>query len=363
MRHARPGREKLLFSERATVLDVVEAQRRGLDKALNEVSATEIRRRSIDDLANELVGKFCLDVPVIDQEHIVQFPPEEVDVDVSRDHNRMFITPGPHYVKGTRVSIGVPFAGDSDLFKFPESSFASPIEGEIDEDNHYVVLAYEAEHPDAAAVRREFDSRIERITHSLDMIRGRTKEWNDRLSDLVRSRLTARRAKLERDEGLSLGFAPAEPPRPRDESRRPDRPSAVFGEGEQFDALREFQRIIGQAEQAIVLVDSYVGPTVLESLSGKRRGVKVRLLTKLVNGPLSAAAKAFNAQHGGLSMRTSESFHDRFVIVDGRHFYHFGASIKDAGMRVFRLARIDDPSEQKKLMQEFDAAWSSGSDA
>jgi hypothetical protein len=62
MRRIRQSREKFLFTEDATVLDVVEAQRRGLDKALNEVSATELRRRDIDDLVTELVNKFHLDV-------------------------------------------------------------------------------------------------------------------------------------------------------------------------------------------------------------------------------------------------------------------------------------------------------------
>jgi len=44
-----------------------------------------------------------------------------------------------------------------------------------------------------------------------------------------------------------------------------------------------------------------------------------------VLGPLHVAAEAFNTQYGGLSVRTSDAFHDRFVVVDSTEFYHLGA--------------------------------------
>jgi hypothetical protein len=257
------------------------------------------------------------------------------------------------------LSIGVPFIGDPALFRYPESSFAGPIEGAVDDDHRYVVLTYEAEHPDMAAVQHEFEQRTERIVRALNMVRGRTQEWNDRLPELLRGHVTARREKLERDQKLSLGYPSANLPLPRDP--RPERASAVFRDGQEFDALREFQRIIAQAAHSIVVIDPYVDATVLDSLSGKRATVKIRLLTKAVSGPIAAAARAFNAQHGGLSVRTSSTFHDRFVIVDDRHVYHFGASIKDAGRRVFRLAQIDDASEQRTLKASFEEAWTNAS--
>jgi hypothetical protein len=63
------------------------------------------------------------------------------------------------------------------------------------------------------------------------MVRGRAEEWNRRLPELVRNRLEHRPSKLERDEGLTLGYpaAPAKPtltvtssPEPEIKRQKPD---------------------------------------------------------------------------------------------------------------------------------------------
>ena len=67
----------------------------------------------------------------------------------------------------------------------------------------------------------------------------------------------------------------------------------------------------------------------------KRSGVAVRVLTKTADPALRSAFIAFNRQYQGLSLRTSDAFHDRFIIVDGSHFYHIGPSLKDLAKRTF----------------------------
>lgn len=42
-------------------------------------------------------------------------------------------------------------------------------------------------------------------------------------------------------------------------------------------------------------------------------------------------------------MVRTDSFHDRFIVLDGTDAYHVGASIKDAGKRAFAVSRIGDP--------------------
>jgi len=77
--------------------------------------------------------------------------------------------------------------------------------------------------------------------------------------------------------------------------------------------------------------------------------VSVRILTasKTLPPDIPALAGAFNQQYGqkgALSVRTSNAFHDRFLIIDDTDFYHFGASIKEAGSRGFMFSRIEEPS-------------------
>ncbi|MSO62614.1 MAG: hypothetical protein EXQ50_11080 [Acidobacteria bacterium] len=70
-----------------------------------------------------------------------------------------------------------------------------------------------------------------------------------------------------------------------------------------------------------------------------------------------AAAKACQSQYGGLSVRTSDAFHDRFVVVDGTEFYHFGASIKDAGNKGSMFSRIEESAVINAIQAEWQKQW------
>src|SRR5262245_35608221 len=102
-----------LFAEKATIHDVVEHQRQSFQQALDALPADVILSRPLEKLIAETLERFHLDVPTLDRAGIVQFPNEEVDIDVSRDPMRAFIDRSqPYYVKGTAVKIGVPFKGE-----------------------------------------------------------------------------------------------------------------------------------------------------------------------------------------------------------------------------------------------------------
>ena len=55
--------------------------------------------------------------------------------------------------------------------------------------------------------------------------------------------------------------------------------------------------------------------------------------------------------------RTSDTFHDRFVVVDNAEFYHLGASTKDLGMRGFMYSRIEEQAIIDLLRQKLDKEW------
>ena len=48
-----------------------------------------------------------------------------------------------------------------------------PVPGEVDGD--HIILSYQAEHPDAAAIKQDFDQRAGQIQEKLNMGRGRTR--------------------------------------------------------------------------------------------------------------------------------------------------------------------------------------------
>ena len=133
----------------------------------------------------------------------------------------------------------------------------------------------------------------------------------------------------------------------------------LFFAGQYFDAFREVNELIAQAKAKIVLVDGYISADTLAILSGKQAAVGVQILTKKVNPLLQVAAQAFQKQHGSLEIRTDQTFHDRFLILDDVDFFHFGASIKDLGHRGFMFSRIEEPEVTKTLIYKFNKVWSS----
>lgn len=131
----------------------------------------------------------------------------------------------------------------------------------------------------------------------------------------------------------------------------------VFFAGQTFDALLRASKMFADAKASISLIDGYIGEDVLNLLTKKGSGVAVRILTKPLSPSLGTICRAFNQQYKGLSVRSSNAFHDRFVIVDDRDFYHFGASIKDAGKRAFMFSVMEEPEIIDSLRRKFEDEW------
>lgn len=131
----------------------------------------------------------------------------------------------------------------------------------------------------------------------------------------------------------------------------------VFFEGQYFDALKLFTEILTKAKKSITILDCYINEEVLNLLTAKKQSVIVNILTKKVTPALKTAATVFNKQYQNLSIRTSKAFHDRFIIIDNKDFYHFGASFKDLGNRGFMFSRIEEPEVIKALRRKFIQIW------
>jgi hypothetical protein len=55
-----------------------------------------------------------------------------------------------------------------------------------------------------------------------------------------------------------------------------------------------------------------------------------------------------NAQYAPITIHTSATFHDRFLIIDNT-VYHIGASFKDLGKKLFAFSKMDiKPTELLK---------------
>jgi len=127
----------------------------------------------------------------------------------------------------------------------------------------------------------------------------------------------------------------------------------IYFDGQIYDAFSKLAHIIAAAKKNIILIDSYVDTGTLDLLSKKKPNVLVTLYTLQKKNSLTKSdITAFNTQYPTLSIKYNNSFHDRFLILDGKICYHIGASIKDAGKKSFALSRIEDPDMVKAIMNK-----------
>ena len=108
-----------------------------------------------------------------------------------------------------------------------------------------------------------------------------------------------------------------------------------------YDAYELVERLIKSAKKSILLIDNYVDESVLTMMSPKQEGVQVDIYTKDISSALQLAEKNFNAQYKGLALHTTSICHDRFLIIDEETIYLIGASLKDAGKRLFAFTQMD----------------------
>jgi hypothetical protein len=116
----------------------------------------------------------------------------------------------------------------------------------------------------------------------------------------------------------------------------------VFFNGQVFDAHVFAAKYILNARKSILLIDSWVDLATLERLSKKNKGVSVEIVTSPRGNKLKTSdINAFNAQYGGLTVKTSKNFHDRFLIIDNKRLFLFGASLKDLGWKCFAFTELN----------------------
>lgn len=117
----------------------------------------------------------------------------------------------------------------------------------------------------------------------------------------------------------------------------------IFFDGQIYDAFSLITSIIRKAQKEIILIDGYVDTDTLNILAKKNTGVDVKIYTYARAQLTNRDTANFNAQYPTLTVKKTQVFHDRFIILDGKSAYHIGASVKDAGKKCFGISLINDP--------------------
>ena len=115
----------------------------------------------------------------------------------------------------------------------------------------------------------------------------------------------------------------------------------IFYDGQIFDAYAHIVNLIKQAQKSIVLVDNYINVDTLTMLSNRRQSVSTTIYTRQLNQQQQLDIQRHNQQYPPISIHSCQHNHDRFLIIDDV-VYLFGASLKDAGKKLFAYIRMQE---------------------
>lgn len=115
----------------------------------------------------------------------------------------------------------------------------------------------------------------------------------------------------------------------------------IFYGGQIFDAYLFVSDIIKSAKTSIKLIDNYVDESTLVLFTKRDVDVSMTIYTKSISKQLKLDVQKHNEQYQKIDIEKFDLSHDRFLIIDEKEVYHFGASLKDLGKKWFAVSKMD----------------------
>ena len=122
----------------------------------------------------------------------------------------------------------------------------------------------------------------------------------------------------------------------------------IFYDGQIFDAYVQIVNLIKQAKHTIVLIDNYIDEATLTMLSKRDVNISATIYTRQLSQQQQLDVQRHNQQYPPINICTTQRNHDRFLIIDDV-VYLFGASLKDAGKKLFAYIKMQETSVQDLL--------------
>ncbi len=126
----------------------------------------------------------------------------------------------------------------------------------------------------------------------------------------------------------------------------------IFFEGQFFDAYKFVSDLVKNANTSVILIDNYIDDSVFTLFSERNKNVQVKIYTKNISDKLQLGLTKYNLQYPTIEIKEFKHSHDRFLIIDHKDVYHFGASLKDLGKSWFAFSKFN--KEAIKLLDKLD---------
>jgi hypothetical protein len=103
-----------------------------------------------------------------------------------------------------------------------------------------------------------------------------------------------------------------------------------------YEACSFLIDLVKSANSSITIIDAYIDSFILELLLKNSKVDKIVIISQ------KKSTKELMKTNDKVRMIYSKDFHDRYVIIDNKEVYVFGASLKDLGNKVFTIFEFED---------------------
>jgi len=131
-----------------------------------------------------------------------------------------------------------------------------------------------------------------------------------------------------------------------------------FEKGELVKAGNHIYKIMLQTKRSLKIIDPYLDNTIFDFICSLDPTIIFKLITRNPSTIFDHLLRLGKEEGLKIEVRKSDSFHNRYLIIDNNHAWDLGASIKDAGRKDFTIKRFTDEQEIRKLITRFDEEWS-----
>ena len=125
--------------------------------------------------------------------------------------------------------------------------------------------------------------------------------------------------------------------------------TTLFYDGQLFDAYDFISSLINKANESILLIDPYCDGKALSFLKTKKQDVNLTIINGNNSKLKEDEVKLFEEEYGPISIKTIETIHDRFLIIDNSDCYSLGSSLNYAGKKLFSIHKIEDKEIIKSI--------------
>jgi len=125
------------------------------------------------------------------------------------------------------------------------------------------------------------------------------------------------------------------------EAGQPKADKGIFFNGQVFDAYAFVSDVIKNAHKDIIVIDNYIDESVFTLLAKRKAGVTATVYTQKITKTMLLDAQKHAQQYPAVILKELKNTHDRFLIIDKKHLYHIGASLKDLGKKWFAFSQMD----------------------